>query len=746
MRIKIFLISFFLGSTVYASPVIVLPDKPDMLAFPAGETQAYAADFLNRHLERATGRKLKIIREKDAAKFQERIFIGATAASRRIIGKLEQLEPETLIVKSDGKDLFLCGEMTEDRVDRGTLFAVYEYLERALGIRWYFPDDPRIHPDGFGVIIPGNHNLRLDGWNIRDWPRLRGREGGVSYYAMPEKFQRLWHPVLRFGNSMPRKNANHTQTGWYALYGKTHPEYFAVGRNGRQQFNTQYPHRNYLCPNQPGVLKQMLRNLDAFDQGRAPDSAWGPCPPEKNCVYFAFNDGMTPENSCQCLHCRSQYEPDAPYEKQASEWAFLFVARYAEAIRKRWPERRLATLAYQHYQAPPEKHPLPGNVDVTYVTARLHYASSPEMLEHELAKIRSWSKLLGGKTDRLGIWLNIVDPVMHTSKVPFLYPNILKRWLLKTRHLAGSCFINGLNPRMNRNGKEGRLNAFSTYPMVWLQSRLLWNPERDIDELLRDYTEHSFGPAAETMRKFYNLIISRWEDLPYPPETEDETGFIHRVRYGGGYAGELRRLLDKAAGECALNSPEQQRIIFWRDHIYSRFFRESALFHQYADRIPEYRCKTVDSFPDASVWRNQTAVSLLERQWGGPPEKKAVFRMVRYKNELFLQLETENAGPNEEFRVFTAEKNNAVQKNYAPNINRAWPLWKEYRIGNNSKGSSRKFPAILRLPLDGQKEIRLQIMRYGGVWNQFDLWSPTLRPISEFPTGRFGKVTFESGE
>jgi len=335
---------------------------------------------------------------------------------------------------------------------------------------------------------------------------------------------------------------------------------------------------------------------------------------------------------------------------------------------------------------------------------------------------------------------------MHTSKVPFLYPNILKRWLLKTRHLAGSCFINGLNPRMNRNGKEGRLNAFSTYPMVWLQSRLLWNPERDIDELLRDYTEHSFGPAAETMRKFYNLIISRWEDLPYPPETEDETGFIHRVRYGGGYAGELWRLLDKAAGECALNSPEQQRIIFWRDHIYSRFFRESALFHQYADRIPEYRCKTVDSFPDASVWRNQTAVSLLERQWGGPPEKKAVFRMVRYKNELFLQLETENAGPNEEFRVFTAEKNNAVQKNYAPNINRAWPLWKEYRIGNNSKGSSRKFPAILRLPLDGQKEIRLQIMRYGGVWNRFDLWNPTLRPVSEFPTGRFGKVTFESGE
>ena len=351
MRIRTALICFFLQSVIsFAAPVIVLPDNPAKLVFPPGETQAYAADFLNKILAEAIGQKLEIVPESCSEKYPERIFIGSTDAASQLIGELNSLKPEALVVRSKGGDLILCGEVSPDGIDRGTLFAVYEYLEQALGVRWYYPDDRRIHPDGFGTIIPRSPALKLDGWNIYDWPRFRSREGGVSYYAWPEEHQRLWHPVLRFGSSVPSRRANHTQIGWYALYKDTHPEYFAVGRDGKTHFNTKLPHRNYLCPNQPGVLEQMLRNLAAFDQGEAPPNAWGPCPPLGKEVYFAFNDGMTPENSCQCSVCRRQYTPALPFEKQASGWAFRFVARYAEAIRAIWPDRRLATLAYQHYQ------------------------------------------------------------------------------------------------------------------------------------------------------------------------------------------------------------------------------------------------------------------------------------------------------------------------------------------------------------------------------------------------------------
>lgn len=745
MCIRTALICFFLQSVIsFAAPVIVLPDNPAKLVFPPGETQAYAADFLNKILAEAIGQKLEIVPESCSEKYPKRIFIGSTDAASQLIGELNSLKPEALVVRSKGGDLILCGEVSPDGIDRGTLFAVYEYLEQALGVRWYYPDDRRIHPDGFGTIIPRSPALKLDGWNIYDWPRFHSREGGVSYYAWPEEYQRLWHPVLRFGSSVPSRRANHTQIGWYALYKDTHPEYFAVGKDGKTHFNTKLPHRNYLCPNQPGVLEQMLRNLEAFDQGEAPPNAWGPCPPLGKEVYFAFNDGMTPENSCQCSACRRQYNPALPFEKQASGWAFRFVARYAEAIRAIWPDRRLATLAYQHYQAPPEGMQIPDNVDVTYVTKIVHYASDPDLFNQELEKVHAWSKLLNNKTERFGIWLNIVDPATYTSKVPFMYPNIFKRWLLATRDVTDSCFINGLNSRLNRSGEEGRLNAFSTYPMVWLQSRLLWNPEYSVDELLGDYIRNSFGPAADTMRRFHDLIISRWEGIPWSPETMDEIAFIHCVRYDEDRVRELKLLLNQAAAQCEPGSPEHRRIVFWRDRIYSRFFQESARFHQYADHIPEYYCRSISEEPEESDWKEQPVASLVERQWGGPPEKTATVQMLRRGSELLFRLEMPNASPEDEFRIFTAGDSDAVQKNYAPNVNKRWTFWQEYRVRNERDDGT--FLATFRLPLSGREKLRLQIMRYGGVWNRFDLWSPTLRPIADFPVKRFGRVIFDRGE
>ena len=745
MRIKAILVFLSLQSVIaFAAPVIVIPDNPVKLAFPSGETQAYAASFLNEIITKATGEKLKIIPERSAGEYQERIFIGSTAAARRQIGELNRLKPEALVVRSIGRDLILCGEVSPDNVDRGTLFAVYEYLERALGVRWYYPDDRRIHPDGFGTIIPRCDALQLEHWDIYDWPRFRSREGGVSYYAWPEKYQRLWHPVLRFGSSVPRRRANHTQIGWYALYKNTHPEYFAVAKDGKTYFNTRHPHRNYICPNQPGVLEQMISNLKAFDQRQAPVNAWGPCPPSGNEVYFAFNDGMTPDNCCQCSACRRQYNPGAAFEKQASGWAFSFTARYAGAIRAIWPGRRLATLAYQHYQAPPEGIAIPDNLDVTYVTKIMHYASAPELFNRELEKMRAWSKLLDGKTERFGVWLNIVDPAMYTSKVPFMYPNIFKRWLLSIRQLTDSCFINGLNSRLSRLGEEGRLNAFSTYPMVWLQSKLLWNPEYSVDDLLSDYIRNSFGPAADTMHKFYDLVISRWEDIPWSPEITDEIDFIHRIRYNEERALELKQLLNQAADQCKPDSPEYQRIVFWRDRIYSRFFQESACFHRYAGKIPEYYCKSIAVEPEEADWLAQPKISLVERQWGNAPEKTAAVRMLRKGDELLLRLEMPESDPEDEFRIFTSDTPDAVQKGYAPNVNKQWTFWQEYRVRNERSGST--FSAIVRLPVSGRKELRLQIMRYGGIWNRFDLWSPTLRPVSDFPVNRFGRVIFDAGD
>ncbi|UKI31528.1 MAG: DUF4838 domain-containing protein [Lentisphaeria bacterium] len=461
-------------------------------------------------------------------------------------------------------------------------------------------------------------------------------------------------------------------------------------------------------------------------------------------MYFAFNDGMTPENSCQCSACRRQYNPALPFEKQASGWAFRFVARYAEAIRAIWPDRRLATLAYQHYQAPPEGMRIPDNVDVTYVTKIVHYASDPDLFNQELEKVHAWSKLLNNKTERFGIWLNIVDPATYTSKVPFMYPNIFKRWLLATRDVTDSCFINGLNSRLNRSGEEGRLNAFSTYPMVWLQSRLLWNPEYSVDELLWDYIRNSFGPAADTMRRFHDLIISRWEGIPWSPETMDEIAFIHCVRYDEDRVRELKLLLNQAAAQCEPGSPEHRRIVFWRDRIYSRFFRNPRASINMPIRFRNITAEVFQRNRRSPTGRSSPWYPLVERQWGGPPKRQRPCRCSAAAVSCFSDWKC---------RMRPRKMNSA----YLRSVIRM-PCRKITRPMSINDGHSGRSTAcgmnvtmehslpysVFRFP--GGGKLRLQIMRYGGVWNRSDLWSPTLRPIADFPVKRFGRVIFDRGE
>ncbi len=563
-----------------ASPVaIVVPDRETPLVFPPGKTVRYAAEFLKKYLESSAGGTFTIVPESRAPETGARIFVGDTSFARSRNVSPEKLEPETLRILSAGSSLILCGEISPEGLDRGTLFAVYEYLERAMGIRWFYPDDPAFDSGVSGTVIPHRNSIPLSDWNVCERPRFRMREGGVSHPFMSLEKQKLWHPVLRFGNTTGREYPNHTQIAWSRLYWKTHPEYFAAGADGKPHINERLPHRSYLCPSEPGVLRQMVKNLDSWDRTRTPADAWGPRTPDRTRVCFAFNDGLIPANACQCPRCRALFRPERPYEGVGSEWAFTFVKKYAESIQARWPGRRLLTLAYQFYQAPPETVSVPGNVDIVYVTKRVQYSSSPAEFAHEKAKLRRWSELLGNDRSRFGLWFNIVDPVRYTSKVPFLYPNLFREWLLEGEKYTDSCFVNGLNPERKGLSEEGRLDAASTYPMVWIQAKLLWNPDRTSEALFEDYAQSLFGPAAKTMRAFFEAAAGRWEaDLPQP-EGMSELEFIHTVRFGESQTAELRRLLDHALSECAPGSAEFRRIEFLKDRVYSRFFEESRQYH-----------------------------------------------------------------------------------------------------------------------------------------------------------------------
>ena len=144
-----------------AVAVIVLPDEP----IPSEQT---AAAELSAYLHKVTGAEFKIVKERaaGAAPAKSRIFIGPSKAATRVLGnkQVEALGPEDFIVRAAGGDLLLVGGRP-----RGSLYAVYSFLEKEVGCRWFnwYGDEfvPRLETLEIADLDRREGNVH----NAKDW-------------------------------------------------------------------------------------------------------------------------------------------------------------------------------------------------------------------------------------------------------------------------------------------------------------------------------------------------------------------------------------------------------------------------------------------------------------------------------------------------------------------------------------------------------------------------------------------------
>ncbi|MBD3291624.1 MAG: hypothetical protein GF393_01765, partial [Armatimonadia bacterium] len=112
-----------------AKAQIVLPAEPTFL-------EDFAARELQSYVERISGATLPIVAEEDAAGGGFSFVLGATNAADAagIVPDEDAMGRDGFTMRSEGDALVIRG-----RNDLGTLFGVYELLERHLGVRWYMP-------------------------------------------------------------------------------------------------------------------------------------------------------------------------------------------------------------------------------------------------------------------------------------------------------------------------------------------------------------------------------------------------------------------------------------------------------------------------------------------------------------------------------------------------------------------------------------------------------------------------------
>ena len=277
--------------------VIVTADRPDHIA-------RYAAKELQEHFKMACGAAPEIIPEIQY-KSGPAIMVGGTSAAKKFGIDPGMLAPENfivarlgdLIVLSGGDDPAIPAGMVPGRslVPTGTLYAAYEFLEKTVGFRWYWPGKNGTH-------IPEIKDLKVNKLYTASHPQYNTRK---TFYSIikndpdvtPADCEK-WYRRNRFGGSAGDPVANHAFNGWIKRFAKTKPEYLALQDDGSRKVNFE-PGGGHVCMSNPEVFRQTVADKLAELQRAKFTSFAKVMPGDSNGIFY-----------CKCPDCQKKLRPD----------------------------------------------------------------------------------------------------------------------------------------------------------------------------------------------------------------------------------------------------------------------------------------------------------------------------------------------------------------------------------------------------------------------------------------------------
>lgn len=438
----------------------------------ASEPEKFAAQEFIRYFQKSCGIHLKVV--KDFPKDGKVIAIGISKTVRKLCPDInfDILKPDEILLRRTGNTIILSGERP-----RGSIYAVYEFLENELGIRFWLPEYTE---------IPVHKNFSIKTLDLRYAPPIHIREAfGVETNNNPfaVKMRNNGHYNLKLTSNMGghyvyKPDLCHTFSHIlpYKKYVKTHPEYFTL--IGKKRFEAQ------LCFSNKNMRKEFIKNaLECVRTNR-----------KKGFRLFQFSqlDGVGEHHNCQCQGCVENRK------KLGSSTDVLidFMNEVTESITNKYPDVTIETLAYSYTKTAPvtvKPHKkLVIRLCLGYNNALypLHHSENAKYFQDFL----NWRKL--GVT--LSLWIYKVNYSAMLTPYPNFgsYKNELAAMLA-----SGSLFSVFLQ------GTQGSPNDFSGLK-TYLGSKLLWNPDLDSDEIIDEYIDGVYKNAAPDVKEYMTLLTT----------------------------------------------------------------------------------------------------------------------------------------------------------------------------------------------------------------------------------------------
>ena len=475
-KIAFLLMGALMGFARMDAAVIIDQNHSDYTIYTgktATAAEKNAAAELHKYLQAATGVDLPITQTYTGKK---QILVGSSPEAAALLPGIDfrQWRPDEILIAPSGDNLVLAGALP-----RGTLYAVYTFLEDRLGIRFWTAEEEN---------IPQVKQLALPDSMLRYAPKIPIRALSCKTlmqnpaFAVKSKIQGAMIQIpAEWGSSTELIGPWHTFDRFLpaAEYFKSHPEYFSWRDGKRVGGQT----TGQLCLNNPELRQEFLKQVLAELRKHS----------NPEFISVTQNDNM---NYCQCDRCR---KVDAAGGGPSASM-IRFVNYIAENIEKEFPHVMVQTFAYQYSRHAPTDVKPRHNVSIFLCTIEQdlsHPLNDPRNKDNAaiMKDLRNWSKI----SSQIDIWdyvtsfSSLLLPVPNLSSVP----ENIKTFASAKAHMVmmqGDVF----NP-----GVAGDLQPLK----VWVWSKLLWHPEADPAKLEQEFVTGYYGAAAPKVMEY--LILRR---------------------------------------------------------------------------------------------------------------------------------------------------------------------------------------------------------------------------------------------
>lgn len=552
-----------------AEPLTIVRDRgapiPIVVFEKAPPYTRAAADTLAEYVEKASGARPRILEGRPDPMPEHAIWVGYQPVLKELFPdtEFEFSHPEEILIAANAGHLVIAGRDRWDperltvegqdgtivgkQLEYGTANAVYTFLQDRLGVRWFWPGE-------LGEDVEKKATIAFEPFTYRHHPQIRSRGGVFNFSSLGNKgYGRAhdWCRLQRLQLDSMQMGGGHGFGDWWDRYHDKFPEIFALQPDGtRSGFPN--PRNAKLCESNPKVWELWLENVAAQLEK------------DPNLTVFnaSPNDGWA-SGHCVCENCTAWDDPDG--EPRVFNWFkrneprpalsdrdVTFANQLGELLEATYPGRgyRVLMMSYGHSRPVPVKARPAKNVIMSIVA---NFYGRAGLVDRGSTRGDTYRKQFEG-------WARIVPSMLWRPNTgsPAGWqqglPDLSTRQTIRdiqdvaAAHCEG-IFIDSVWEHWATHG-----------PQYYVMAQLVWNPDADAEAILSDYYVRAFGPAASSVREYFEAIEK--ERMAFTTEN-GEAGVFSFPRL---YTEELLRAsqarLDRAAAAVSADSLFAQRVGF----------------------------------------------------------------------------------------------------------------------------------------------------------------------------------------